>query len=134
MSQVDIRTALETRLATVTPALATAYENQPFTPPSVSTPYQRVYMLYADPDNPEMGSGFREQGYMQINLNYPLNSSTLAVSARAQAIRDAFVKGITLTYGSINVVINRTPSIGNGFPDPDRWVMPVKIYFYANNF
>ena len=57
MSTVLIRASLETALATMLPAIQTAYENVPFTG-TVGVPYQQVALLMAAPLNPTMGSAF----------------------------------------------------------------------------
>ena len=50
MSITAIRATLESALDGMTPALATAWENMPFTP-ITGIPYQRAYLMDADPDN-----------------------------------------------------------------------------------
>ena len=65
MSIVAIRALLESRLAAITPALATAFENFPFTPIN-GTPWQRVNLMAAQPLNPTMGDGFRPKRLTSI--------------------------------------------------------------------
>ena len=55
MSIVSIRAALETALNAITPAIATAWENDAFTPPDLETPYQAAFLLLAQPENTEIG-------------------------------------------------------------------------------
>ena len=55
MSVVAIRAALEARLNAMTPTLDTAWENTTFVPKE-GTPYQRVYLLPAIPENPTSGN------------------------------------------------------------------------------
>ena len=133
MSIVSIRTALETKLATVTfTGGSTAYENAPFTPVA-GTPYQACYCLFAKPDNPTMGDGFhRVLGIFQVNLFYPLSTGTGAPAAQAELIKTAFKRGTSLTSGSVTVHIDLTPEIGPGRVDDDRFMIPVKIPFYAD--
>lgn len=132
MSQVAIRAALEVRLNSMVPALATAWENVPFAPPVATTPYQRVNLLFARPDNFEMGSGYTEQGYMQVTLLYPLSGGSAPAMARAAAIRAHFPKNLSLTHSGFVTTINRTPEISNGVIDGDRWSLPVRIPFHAH--
>lgn len=134
MSQVAIRSALETRLATLSPAIDTAYENAPFKVPAPSTPYQRVFLLFADTDNPETGAGYRELGVMVVQLFYPKLQGSSTAAARAKSIRDLFPRGLSLTSSGVVVTIDKTPSIGSGRVDNDRWFLPVKAPFYANLF
>ena len=54
MTIVAVRAALETALAAMSPALPLAYENVPYTHVP-GTPFARVYLLPARPENPEFG-------------------------------------------------------------------------------
>jgi len=134
MSVVDVRAALEKHLNTMAPALSTAWENQDYKPPGPKTPYQRVWLLLAQPENPETGVGYREIGYLQVTLFYPIQDGSGAAAARAALIRSHFPRNLSITQGSIVVTVDRTPEIGNGTVDEDRWALPVKIPFHANIF
>jgi len=127
-----VRAALEVAVAAITPALATAWENAAFVPPAATTPYQEVHVLFADPDNPVIGPGYVEQGYMQVSLMYPLAAGSVDAGTRAKLIRDTFRRGLSLTNSGVVVTIDKTPAIGNGIPDGSRWRLPVKIPFRAN--
>ncbi len=131
---MSVRGAFEVALAAMAPPLAIAWQNTAFSPPQPPTPYQRAVLMFADPDNPEQGPGFRELGYLQVTLMYPLGTGPAAAEARAELIRQAFPKGHSLTHGAITLTINKTPAIGVGTPDGDRWALPVKIPFHANRF
>ena len=146
MSISSVRIALETKLATITPALSTAYENVPFTPVT-GTAYQAAYLLPATPANPTMGDGYyREQGIFQVTLMYPLQAGPKTAAARAELIRAAFKRGTSITIDGIDnwydyffspfggittTIVDRTPEIGQGRVDGDRWALPVKIRWYA---
>jgi len=134
MSEALVRAALETQLATITPAIATAYENQAFTPPAASLPYQRVFLMLAAPWNPEMGSGHQIRGYLQVNLCWPQGVGSGAVEARALLIKNAFPKGASLVSGDVIVTIDGIVAKGNGSPDGTVFMMPVKVPFHANQF
>lgn len=131
MSIVAIRAALEVALAAMSPALATAWENTPYSP-VVGTPYQRVFMLKAAPDNPEMGTFTRDQGILQISLAYPLDTGPNAAEARAELIRDTFYRGATFTASGVSVTVLNTPEVAPAIIEPDRYVVPVRIRFFAN--
>lgn len=134
MSLVSIRAALETKLAAMTPAISTAYENIPFTPVA-GTPYQAAYLMPSDPDNATMGDGHhREQGVFQVSLFYPLQAGAGVAAARAELIKTAFARGQSMTSGSVTVRISKTPHIGQGRVDGDRWMIPVKIQYFADIF
>ncbi len=133
MSQVLIRKMLETRLGTMSPALATAYENVSFTTTN-GTPFQRVNLLPASPDNTSIGDKhFIEQGIFQVTLCYPSNVGPNAAQARAEAVKAHFKRGTTLVDGSQQLVITRTPSIGPAFVD-DRYNIPITIVYQADIF
>lgn len=131
MSVVKIRAALETALNAMSPALSTAWENAAFTPVA-GTAYQQVNILFAAPDNMEFGSRHRELGYMQVRLMYPQAVGTSTVAARAELIRTTFYRGASFTNGGVTVIVEKTPEVGAGTIDGDRFVIPVKIRFFAN--
>ena len=131
MSLASVRIALETKLNSMTPALSTAWENVPFTPVS-GTPYQAAYLLPATPANPTMGDGYyREQGIFQVTLMYPLQAGPKTAADRAELIRAAFKRGTSMTSGGITTIIERTPEIGQGRVDGDRWMQIVRIRWFA---
>jgi hypothetical protein len=132
MSIVKVRAALETALAAMTPAIATAYENASFTPPASSVPYQAAYLLPATPDNDEYGSSHRERGIFQISLYYPLQAGPSAAATRAELLRSTFKRGASFTKDGVTVSITHTPDVGTGTPDGDRWFVPVKCRFVSN--
>jgi hypothetical protein len=118
-------------LNTISPAIQYAYENVPFTP-TTGVPYASVYLLPATPANPTTGDGYyREQGIFQITLRFPLQAGPKTAAGKAEAIRTAFKRGTTLTSGTVNVIIDRTPEIGEGRVDGDRWSVSIKIKWFA---
>jgi hypothetical protein len=133
MSALLVRSALEVALAAMSPALATAYENAPFAP-VVATPYQRVTLLLAEPVNAEIGRTglYTEQGFMQVDLAYPLNAGPGVATARADLIRSTFYRGASFTASGVTVNIERTPEIMPGRVEEDRFIVPVRIRFYAH--
>lgn len=134
MSAKAIRAALEAYLNTMTPALATAPENVNYTPTS-GTPFQRINLLRANPENPTIGTThYRELGVFQVSLHYPMNAGPSPAETRAELVRTHFKRGTTLTSGGITVTIDGTPTIASGFVDGDRWVVPVSIPYWANIF
>lgn len=150
MSNALVRKALETRLNAMASGLATAWQNASFTP-TAGVPYQQVHLIFAPPENPAYGNYYREVGVFQVSLMYPQGTGPAAADARAQAIRDWFARGTTIqafpagpsmvldfltqTYQvdpGIDVIIQRTPAIADGFPDGDRWRVPISIPFFAS--
>ncbi len=130
MSIVSIRSSLEVAVNAM-PALSTAWENVPFEPVA-GVPYQQVFILFAEPDNIEYGSNYRELGFMQINLLYPLEVGTKDINTRAELIRTTFKRGNSFTSGGVTTTIHKTPEIMNGRVEGDRYKLIVKIPFFAN--
>lgn len=147
MSLLAVRRAFEDTLAAMPSGIATAWENVPYTPVA-GTPYQRAFLLPAEPDNPEMGRFTQERGIFQINLLYPLGQGAGDALRQAERIRSTFYRGRTITVaiiddwfeyystadGTVKTVIERTPEISPGFAEEDRFVLPVRVRFYANFF
>lgn len=131
MSGVAIRSALEAALAAMSPALSTSWENHPFTP-VVGTAYQRVHLLFAEPQNPEIGRFTQERGFLQVQLVYPLGTGPAAAATRAELIRDTFYRGLALTASGVTTTIEKTPEIAPGRFEDDRYVVTCRIRFFAN--
>jgi hypothetical protein len=131
MSVVKIRVALETALNGMSPALSTAWENASFAPVA-GTPFQRVHILFAQPENREFGSRHRELGYMQVTLMYPLQVGTSLVNARAELIRSTFYRGAAFVNSGVTVTVSETAEVSPGGVDGDRYSVPVKIKFFSN--
>lgn len=128
-----VRAALETQLAAMGPALATAWENVDFEKVDANTPFQAVTLLPAAPDNPVFGPGFYvERGIMQVTLSYPLGAGPGAAAARAKLVRAQFPRGLSLAAGGVTTTIERTPEIGTGVITDDHYQLPVRIRWYAN--
>lgn len=134
MSIVNIRAALETRLNAISPSLATAWESVPYTPVT-GTPFQQVNLLLNEAENPTLGDGmYRVTGFLQVLLCYPPGTGPKAASARAELIRNQFQRGLGLSSGGTDVLIDRTPTIATAIIDGDRYRLPVTIYFSADIF
>lgn len=131
MSVISIRSALETAINAMSPSIQTNWENVDFVP-TVGTAYQKVNLLFAEPENVEFGANYRQIGILQITLFYPLKTGTNTAATRAELIRTTFKRGNSYTSGSVTVTIQRTPEIGTGSVDGDRWMIPVRVRFFAN--
>lgn len=136
MSIAKVRAALETRLGTLAPALSSAFENKAFEPVA-GTPYQRVYVLPAR--TLSVGQDLRTRqltGIFQVSLFYPINtyqgaSGITAVQTRADLLCAHFAAGTRLIFQGVRVNVDEPPSISTGFPDGDRFVVPVSIRYIA---
>jgi hypothetical protein len=134
MSIVNIRAALETRLNAISPSIATAWESVPYTPVT-GTPYQQINLAVSDTQNPTLGDGmYRVIGFLQVLLCYPPGTGPKAASARAELVRNQFQRGLGLSSGGTDVLIDRTPTIAPAIIDGDRYRLPVTIYFSADIF
>ena len=134
MSVAKIRRALEAQLNGMAPAIALAWENAPYTPVA-GTPYARIFLLPTEPENPTFGAGDtfrRERGLFQISLFYPLQVGPADAAARAELIRTSFPRGASFTSGGVTVIIERTPEVAPALYEPDRYVLPVRIRYFAN--
>lgn len=131
MSILLLRGALQKQLDTITPVWQTAKENVTFTPPGPNTPYLAVFLMYANPENQEMGPGQYLLGYMHVNVCTQMGAGTGAGEARAEAIKAAFKKGRTFTNGALNVFIPGVPASKNGVPGDTHFSLPVHVPFKA---
>jgi hypothetical protein len=131
----SIKAALEARLVAIASPLPTQWENVVFVPPTDGSAYQAADLLPASPDNPTLGDGFyREIGLLQVTLLYPLNGGSGTAYAKAEAIRDWFPRGLSLSSGGITVKIQRTPAIGPKRIAEDRFILPISVRYYADVF
>lgn len=130
-SLIDIKSALESAVLTMTPALDTVFENTSYSP-KVDVPFQYVTISLTKPVDSTIGDiQHREEGYLQIDLLYPKGKGTGDAMRRADLVRNKFKRGTVLSKNGINVVIYATPDIAN-YTDGDRFVVTVKVYFYSN--
>lgn len=127
-----VRQALETALNNMTPSLATAWENVDFSPIN-GTPYQRAFLLAAEPDNPEIGGLVIEQGILQVSLCYPLGAGPQPAEARFELIRTTFYRGASFTASGVTTIVEKTPEISPAMIEPDRYVRPVRIRWRAQH-
>lgn len=131
MSLTKVRAALETALDAAL-AIDLAWENVPYTP-TQGTPYAKVYLLAAEPDNLEIGGLITDQGFMQVTLCYPLGTGPAAALAAAESIRTAFPRGASFTASGVVTTIQRTPEIGPAATEDDVYSVPVRVRFYSHH-
>jgi hypothetical protein len=132
MSTVAIRTALTLALKNMEPALDRANENGKIYEPQKDVPYQRVNILFAPPINNENAASHIETGFMQVTLMYPHRGGTTPAAARAELIRSTFPRGSSFTSGGVTVTIDKTPEIAPAMIEGDRYVVPVRVSFFAH--
>jgi hypothetical protein len=131
MSVSEIAKALEKKLQDGFSDLPIAWENVKFDTPD--GPYQVANILYAEPENPAQGDTFfRQRGFLQVSLQYPIDTGKGAAMARAELLRDTFHRGLSLTVDAVTTIIEKTPEIGAGRNIEARYVVIVRIRFFAN--
>jgi hypothetical protein len=129
---INIRNALVDALASITPVIDIVHQNEAYSP-QPDDPYCEVYLLPANPANPTMGNGFyREQGILQINLQYPPRVGTLDCETRAGLIRSLFKRGASFSDGGVTVLIDKTPEMADGSEESGRWKQIIKVRWYAD--
>lgn len=133
MSTIEIKRAFEIALSEITPALPTAWDNVEFNPVAGQS-WQKVDILFAEPDNPEWGSGYQQRGFMQVMLFASLLDGAFIARQRAELLRSIFYRKATFTNGGIVVQVERTPDILPGRVDNDWYTLPVRVRFFANIF
>lgn len=134
MSDTTIRKAFEKRLALMSPALSTAFENVAFTPVT-GTPFQRVNLLPGQPENPTIGNPYyREVGLFQITLCYPQNTGPALAEARAEAIIQHFKRSTSMTEDGQTVLVIRTPTKSPAYKENDRYCIAISIFYRSEVF
>jgi len=132
MSQKSIRTAFETRLASLSPALPIAHDNEPFTPPS--GPYISCSLLPATPETPGLDEATSiDRGIFQILLHYPRGGLAGAAETKAEAVQSHFPPGLVLSHGTITLRVRGKAAIAVGLEMPDRYVIPLSVRYVCIN-
>lgn len=127
-----IREALQAHLKTLDPSFRTQLENTRFTP-DVNVPFQRVAMIYANPDNQTLGCDrYRAIGFFQVGLHYPVGANYIAAQDKADAIIAHFKRGTVLENNGQYVLTNRTPSKSTRGIVDDRYCVIVSIYYTSD--
>ena len=106
------------------------WENMAFTPPSDS--WAAVFIVPAQPIVASLGTGGADNfdGFMQVDLNFPLQSGEKDISAKFDALRNIFTAGASFVYQGQAVVIKSCGRsqgrVVNGF-----YRISATIMFYA---
>ena len=85
----------------------TAYENAAFTKPAASVSWGAVFIVTNQPTPESAGAGGMDgnTGFLQIDLNYPINAGAGAIVAKADSVAQYFKAGTRLAYGGQQVQI-----------------------------
>jgi hypothetical protein len=130
---MSVRLALQNHLEALG-EFSTAYEGITYKP-QTNTPYQRINLLRAEPDNTALGSAyFREVGIFQVSLFYPMGTGVNLIEQRAETIREHFKRGTGLTNGNVTVRITKTPNVKSVLRDDDRLSLVIDIPYQREVF
>jgi hypothetical protein len=134
MSAYNIRRAFEQRLALMTPALSTAYENVNFKPVT-GVPYQRAILFPAQPENPTLGDAYyREVGFFQVSLYYPVNAGSVDCETRAEAVISHFKRATSMIEGGQAIQVTQTPTRTSATVQDGWYVVYVSIFYRSEIF
>lgn len=132
---LSIKFALETRLLAMPGGIAvdhTQFENAKYTPVGTE-PYQRVWLMPATPFNyGGMTSAHRLLGFFQVDVCWPYGGGAGDAGALADSIAAWFPQGLSVDANNVTTRIDRTPEIKPGRSEGDRWVIPVRVSYFAN--
>jgi hypothetical protein len=129
MSQILIRRAFETRLATWATAqsIDIAWENVEFDPVE-GEPYAHASLLPAQTDHLFLDQTGRDYGgVFQVTLFMPLGRGAGATEALVASLDSTFAG--SFVQGSIRVVLLTPMSAAPALPVPDRYVVPVSATY-----
>lgn len=108
-----------------------AWENFNFIVPA--GPYYEINFLFAKPVNLGYADEHtRLSGYCQVTMRFPANVGGGDARAEADQLALEFKRGLSLEADGVTTVVEETPEVGNGSNEGDRFVIRVKIRFYAN--
>ena len=128
---IEIENAFRIKLNTISPVIATAYENVPFTPTS-NVPYQELSLLPSYNDSEYINDKqYISYGLVQITLKYPTTKGSKDILDRVKLYMNNFVRGDTLTNGGISIKIRSTPVAVNLGTIGDRFVYAISINYKA---
>lgn len=131
MSANKIRKALETRMATLSPAWDTVRDNTKG-PVAGKTKYQRENVLFAQTTAAGLGTAGGEHWKGQYLITVAIKAATGAKEAedRVAAIMAHFSKGLSLTADGVIVQLEQ-PYVGQSFSEPDWYFLPVWVPWFT---
>lgn len=83
----------------------TSFENLKFTPGA--NPWCKLTFVPAQPTVATLGAGGKDRldGFLQIDLNYPLDTGEKALNDKFDALRNTFTAGARFTYSGQEVIV-----------------------------
>lgn len=135
MSNKAIRAALEARLLAMPDGIdraRTHFSNVKYVPVS-GQPYQEVTIMPAPPFN-YAGTSLRKRlsGIFQVKLAFPYGAGPGLAEEAAERLQAWFPQGLSVEANNVTTRIDRTPDIRPGRVEGDRWVVPVRVTYFAN--
>lgn len=109
------------------------FENISFNPPVSGAPWACVWFVPSSPTVATLGAGGADllQGYLQIDLYYPLNAGRKPANDKADALRLLFTAGARFAYSGQEVVVANCGR-SQGRVESGFWKVVVKVEFYAH--
>lgn len=108
-----------------------AQENITFNPPNGEA-WAKLFFFPGEGVVATLGAGGtdRYDGFLQIDLNYPLNKGTADIGAKADAIINAFTAGKRFTNSGQEVIL-KTCGRSPGRTKDGTYTVSVSVYWYA---
>jgi hypothetical protein len=97
-------------------------------------PYQRVNLLPAVPENPMFGGGYREVGFFQLTLYYPIGRGTADAMTRAELVRSTFPRGSSFSSGGVTVHVSKTPQVYPPSIVDECITVVIRVRYWADLF
>lgn len=133
LPQLTIKSLIRAAFEAIPGGLLTAFPNRKFNPPALSVAWQKFNVVFARPEEQTAGTGFyREIGFLQATLFYPIGEDEGAALERAELVRNSFPKGSSLAKDGITVHFNNVGQIMEGPPTDENYVVIVRVPFYAD--
>lgn len=134
MTRQVIRSALQTRLNSLSPAWPIMWENVKYTPVP-GTPWMQATVMFAETLPAGFGADAGEEwgGYLQVTVYAPATKGPKVAEDRADLIRGKsapalFYRGLNLTKNGLRVIVQQ-PYDAAPMQDADWWALPVRIPF-----
>lgn len=108
------------------------YENAGFVPPTDS-PWAQVFFVPTSRYVATLGRHGQDRldGFLQIDLNYPLNSGTAWIGAKAVAIGNVFTVGARFIYEGQEVIVSSCGR-SQGRVVNNFYRVSITVMFYAH--
>ena len=130
----NIRSGLESHLASLVDVIETEYEGVAFTPKS-DVPYQSVYVMRAD--TTDLSIAFdgktRQDGIFQISFRYPSGQGSGAMETEALRIIEHFKRSTIIDKNNTQIRVLKTPTLKNLGVEADRIISIVRVVYQAYN-